>query len=317
MLDWTDELDDIVVGSGAAPSHHGEILQGMFSVGGQPRNGLVTLPCTLYMSRARFRPDISSLVTVTPRWKTKARRAAEVAIAELGDRRGRIAGGRLEIMNPAPVGRGFGSSTSDVLAAIRAVGDAFAVEFTVAEVARIAVVAETASDSLMFENSAVLFAQRDGEIIEDFGKLLPGMHVLGFTTGSDVEIINTLSLTPIAYPPKEIAVFGELRSILREAVTKQDADLVGQVATVSAEVNQRYRPMAGFDRLRQLARESEATGIQVSHSGNIVGLLFKDDDQAMARLTHAEAALRTAGIHRRWRFRSEFAAAAGRVISVQ
>jgi uncharacterized protein involved in propanediol utilization len=170
-----------VIGSGAAPSHHGEILQGMFSVGGRPRNGLVMLPCMLYMARAWFQPDISSLVTVTLDWK-KACRAAEVAIAALGHCPENFRGGHLEIMNSAPVGRGLGSSTSDVLAAIRAVGEAFAVEFTVDEIARIAVVAETASDSLMFENSAVLFAQRDSEIIEDFGERLPGMHVPGFTT---------------------------------------------------------------------------------------------------------------------------------------
>ncbi|WP_395367094.1 hypothetical protein ACHGLA_36670 [Streptomyces sp. YH02] len=207
-------------------------------------------------------------------------------------------------MNDAPTCRGFGSSTSDVLAAVRAVGDAFDAPLPPSVVARLAVQAEAASDSLMYENTAVLFAHRDGEVIEDFGYALPPLHVLGFGAGlGDGKGVDTLALRPARYTSWEIGKFAELRTLLREAIANEDAGLLGVVATASMNINQRHLPIFDLDRIHSIAREVGAAGVQTAHSGDIASLLFDaSDPEAESRIEVAQTLLRNIEIHEQWKF---------------
>jgi uncharacterized protein involved in propanediol utilization len=290
-------------GTGWAPAHHGEIVQGAFRVEGRIRRGLVTLPCGLYRSRAAFVPRAGAGVTVAPRWRSKARRAAELAVLELESALGGGLGGELTVDSDIPLCRGFGSSTSDVLAAIRAVTDAFAVPLPRAVVARLAVRAETASDSLMFDESAVLFAHREGAVIEDYGQRLPLVRVLGFGTGERVE---TVALPPARYSARDLDRFDELRVMLRTAVAARDVALLGEVATASTRINQRHLPIPELARVRAIAAETGAVGVHTAHSGNIAGLLFDvADPDARHRCELAEKLLRGIGFGEQWRFDTE------------
>ncbi|MER8072080.1 kinase [Streptomyces sp. NPDC094034] len=289
------------MGESSAPIHHGEVLQGMFRDRGTARRGLVTLPCPLYCVRARFASDGMADVTVSPGWRTKARTAARLALSAYG----LPPGGHLEISSDVPLGRGFGSSTSDVLAAIGAVQDRYALRLTSAEKARLAVRAEIASDSMMFESTAVLFAQREGEVIEDFGHPLPAMFVLGFGSrpAQGGRGVDTLSLPPARYTDDDVLEFAELRAMLREAVLAKDVALLGHVATASTRLNQRHLPVPQLDRILNIVQEARALGLQISHSGDVAGLLFDRDDPALTvRSTHAEELLRDIGIVESWKF---------------
>ena len=293
------------VGLASAPIHHGEILQGIFWHKGQLTGGLVTLPCTIHATHASFIPARGEELTVSPAWKTKGRRAAQLAIEAcvcLGD--GPV-GGHLVVTGDVPLCRGFGSSTSDVVAAIWAVQDALVRPLRAEETARIAVRAEAASDSLMFKESSVLFAQREGEVIEDFGYRIPALRVLGF--GSRPENrgrgIDTLAFPLARYDSAEIGVFAELQAMLREAIHTKDIALIGAVASASSEINQRHLPISCFDDLRAIVRETGALGIQAAHSGDIAGLLFdRDDPEVGARTEHGARLLHTIGIHEQWIF---------------
>ncbi|MFI5793177.1 kinase [Streptomyces sp. NPDC051677] len=288
-------------GTGTAPVHHGELLQGAFTgPSGAPVRALVTLPCPLHTTRATFTPVPGGEVTVSPPWKEKARRAAELTLDGLRLR----TGGRLDLVGDAPTGRGFGSSTSDVLAAVRAVRDAFGAPLTAREAARLAVRAETASDALMFEATAVLFAQREGTVVEDFGHRLPPLHVLGFGSRADGHGVNTLALPAPRYDSAEIARFDRLRVLLRRALRAQDAALLGAVATRSALLNQRRLPVPGLDRLLTTARACGALGLQIAHSGDIAAFLFAPEppEARTPRTTRARELLRGAGVEECWEF---------------
>lgn len=169
------------VGAASAPVHHGEILQGVFTGREGLVRGLVTLPSTLHTTRATFtcgaRRRGHRVAGLEGKGEAcgRTRRAGGRVEADAGP-----VGGHLELTGDVPLCRGFGSSTSDVLSAIWAVKDAFADPLPPRAVARLAVRAETASDSLMFEDSTVLFAQREGTVIEDFGYRMPPLRVLGF-----------------------------------------------------------------------------------------------------------------------------------------
>lgn len=293
-------------GIAVAPAHHGEILQGIFAVDGHLKRGLVTLPCEIYTARACFTAIEAQGITVSPTWKSKAKRAAELTVAALREHGIGAFGGYLKVTSRIPLGQGFGSSTSDVLAAIWAVADAFSIQLPAAIVAKLAVAAELASDSLMFEESSVLFAHRDGEVIEDFGNCLPGMHVVGFMTRPRSEGVDTLALAPARYSKREIEILCELRSDLREAIVKKNIELLGKVATASTEINQRYLPIPNLERIESIGKATGSAGIQVSHSGNIAGLLFDHGDpDILARMGDSRVMLESAGFNEQWQFSTD------------
>ena len=112
----------------SAIAHHGELVQGVF-VGddGRLHRGLVTLPYPRLPSTATFVPTLAAGVTVQPALKTKAAIAARYALKHIGA----PPGGDLKVESTIPVGHGYGSSTADVIAAIRAVMTAYGVTLRV------------------------------------------------------------------------------------------------------------------------------------------------------------------------------------------
>lgn len=285
----------------SAVSHHGELLQGAFDVGGgEPVRALVTLVRADLGAVARFVPRRGALLTVAPAWKSKAERAVRCALASVG---AADHGGHLELSDEIPLGYGLGSSTSDVVAAIRAVTRAFGAPASPAAIARLAVEAEVASDSIMFEDRVVLFAQREGRIVEDLGPAWPSLVVLGFNTDPSERGIPTLDLQLPAYSWQELQMFKPLLGLLRAAVAVQSACYLGRVATASARINQRHLPKPRFDELERVAEATGAVGIQVAHSGTVAGLLFDPAvDDLEPRLEAADRALAELGFAPSWRF---------------
>ena len=167
----------MVVGIGSAGHHHGEILQGALRVAAEVVPCLITMPVGGVGSRVRYvagegrvwAAGSAEALDVVPSWKGKSARAAGLALAFVGA----PAVGRLEIECSVATGVGLGSSTCDVVAAIRAVSDAYGVELSAPAVARLAIEAEGAADPIMFDGEMVLFAQRRGRVLESFGSWAP------------------------------------------------------------------------------------------------------------------------------------------------
>jgi uncharacterized protein involved in propanediol utilization len=285
------------VGVGHAPAHHGELLQGMFhDAAGQPRRALVTLPQPDRGTRAAFYPSYSHCGIVGPPGLTKVRRAAMLTLRQFATHPAPAKGGRIEITSDIPRGIGMGSSTSDVTATIRAVADFHGVELSKDEVARLAVLAECASDSIMIDDRVVLFAHRDGVVLETFGHRLPPMFVISCDTEPGARV-DTLRLQPADYDDAELASFGVLRAALRRAVALADTALLGRVATASARINERYLPKPHLEFLLRLCLRHGGCGIQVAHSGTVAGLIFdalRPDAEARLRRCTAELELTAA-----------------------
>lgn len=291
------------VGLGRIHAHHGEIVQGVFySSDGVLEHGLVTLPCSLFGTRARFLPLPSGPLTVEPGDRPRARTAARLTLDALG-RTGW--GGSVRIEGNVPLRWGCGSSTTDVLATILAVADAFGAALEPEWIARLSVASETASDSLMYgPERAVLFAQRRGSVLLDLGGPLPAVRVLGFNTEED-RGVETLSLPPCQYSAWEAEAFRPILGLLRRAVEQQDPALLGRVASASAAIMQRHRPKRFMPELLRLAREVGALGIQVAHSGTVAGFLFEPGAAAAGRVEEARAGLQRIGLQGSWEFSSD------------
>ncbi|GAB3441988.1 hypothetical protein GCM10027570_08780 [Streptomonospora sediminis] len=288
----------MMTGTGHAPCHHGEILQGVFrDTRGRRCHGLVTLPSPNPRTRATFTPARGGRITVQPASRTKALEAAELAVAECAALTGRArCGGHLRLYSRVPIGLGMGSSTSDTIAAVRAVAASFGVGLDPAAIARLAVAAEHASDPLMLDGRPRLFAQREGRVLEDLGAALPPAAVVGCLTGNGAPV-DTLSVAArqrtgacgVAFgapgddpcddpfgaaPDGAVETFERLRGLLRTAVSEADIGLLGRVCSASARCNQHLLAKEELPELERLAERFGAAGVQVAHSGNVAGLLF-------------------------------------------
>lgn len=266
------------IGFGECIGHHGEILQGPVAQFGQGRvDALVTLPVQEYSSSAIYEhlPEAGEL-TVRPWYCTKAVAAVRVMCAEFGLPEPR---GLLRIESNIPVAKGMGSSTSDVVAALKAAARAYDCPLSNDQLAKLAVRSERASDATMFSSLPALFTHRNGELVELFGPRLPAVRIIGLDTAADG--IDTLALAPIQYSDSDLYSLDCALSLMRHAVKYDSVSAMGRAATISSTVNQQYRPKAHFAKLLQLA-EQFGVGIQVAHSGTVAGILFDPADPAIS-----------------------------------
>ncbi|MET9674580.1 GHMP kinase [Streptomyces sp. NPDC006482] len=239
--------------------------------------GLVTLPMAGPGSRAEFvrGPGTAPLaVTVVPADRTKAAQAAVLAVAECAERVGEPpCGGELRLTGAVPVGLGMGSSTSDVTATVRAVADSYGLRLDSATVARLTVRAELACDPLMLSGRPVLFAQREGRVLETLGRALPPLVVVGCALGGGAPV-DTLALPVRELDDEDVRAYEGLRALLRRAVATGDAALLGEVATASARRGQQVLGHPEFEALTGIAGRVGAVGVQIAHSGAVAGVLF-------------------------------------------
>jgi uncharacterized protein involved in propanediol utilization len=211
---------------------------------------------------------------VVPAWKRKAARAACLTLARLG----LPVEGRLEVECSVATGVGLGSSTCDVVAAIRAVAAAYGVALDPGIVARLAIEAEGASDPIMFDREMVLFAQRRGRVLESLGPWIPRFAVMSFDADPGSGGVDTLGLPVPGYTADELSAFERMVARARVAFGQRGPGALASlaaIATESARLNQRFLPLRNFERVCHLAEELGALGLQISHSGTIGGLLFE------------------------------------------
>ncbi len=184
-------------------------------------------------------------------------------------------------------------------------------------ICRLAVAAETASDSIVFGEQAVLFAHREGRVIEYLPGEFPSLIVVGFISPND-KPVDTLTYVPAHYDRSEIESFRVLRGLARKAILEQNVVLLGHVATASARINQRYLPKRHFEELLQIAAYCDALGVQVAHSGNLMGLLLDASDPNVTERSLPRLKSCRAGIYEHSSVRGErrCAAAPGGVMNL-
>ena len=263
-------------GIGSAYSHHGELLQGVFrDQQGKLCHGLVTMPIQQRGAEVSFSYDrFLSQLAVFPKHKTKALTAAQLTL----DYFGLSHSGQLYIDTYVAEGAGLGSSTADVVATCYAIANAFNLPISEQQVAKIAVMAECASDPLMFRKGVMFYAQREGRVIEVLGDRLPSFGLISFSLG---EPVATCCYSP-KYSGSDIDDFSYLLSLLRQAVDSADVRLLGKVGMLSAKINQRFLPKPYFDDILDIVEINQLPGLQIAHSGNRVGLLFSAEDSDKA-----------------------------------
>lgn len=279
--------------------HFGELLQGAFDVAEGKHRRAVRALVSVHMPYAdgsvarvalepgrigKFVPEAGRTgIHVRPAHFRKCEIATRLALDAFGMKN---MAAKLEVTTFVPEGAGMGSSTTGVVASIRAVAQAVSA-YRGARIipaphlqAKLAVAAEHASDSVMFDctGTTILFAQRTGKVVRTFNGPLPQMHILGFDTGSAGSGVDTDRLPRARYSRDQIAAFGCALAVLERAISEQSVTLAGRLATFSAMMSETamQNPLKK-PKLNELLRIKESTGsagIVVAHSGTVAGLIF-------------------------------------------
>jgi len=303
MKGWLSLNDDWPLrdGKGRSIAQHGELFQGQIEdENSNLHRCLLSLPCKAMYSQATFHPDASGSLRVQPPHKRKAAKVVELTLACLN---ASGIGGDLMIESGVPEAKGCGSSTADCIASATAAADAMNQSLSEEHLARLVVEAEIASDNFMFHR-AVLFAHREGVVLEDYARHFPRLEVLGIDTAPEGHV-ETLKYPPADYSWRQLQSFCTLTGALRRAMQKHDIQLLGRVATASANINQEFLPKPMFAEIRRIAECAGALGVAVAHSGTVLSILLDPADELLEyKIGQIRAELNALGISQILRFQT-------------
>ncbi len=250
--------------SARAPGTCGELIQGTWN----GTNFLVTCPINLY-STATVELNYSDSEVVVNEGCEKTARAVRYLLDSCGYEN---LGAIIEIASELPKGKGMASSTADITAASVAVAEALGLKLSADEIARVALTVEP-TDGLMF-SGITAFDHVKGV----FQRPLPGIPAIDIVvvdTGGAVDTTEfndrvNLKLLNRLNEPYLMEALEELEA----AMKADDLAGIGSCATTSAFANQKILEKPDLEILHKISQQFGGVGVNVAHSGTVVGLLF-------------------------------------------
>jgi L-threonine kinase len=249
-----------------APGSCGELVQGQV-------NGidfLVTCPIGLF-SEVTVTPHCNTNKTILPKMDLAIQKTLEYLKVESGDF-------AVQVHTQMPVGKGMASSSADISAVCQGVALCLGRRLTVDEIADIALAIEPTDG--IFYPGITMFDHVRGRIRRFLGEPLP-LTVAVFDLGGEVDTLcfNRREDLQRLNREKEPQVVQAL-AMVREGLIKQDVSLLARGATLSALANQTVLFKPQLNDMLDIALSCGAAGVNVAHSGTVVGILFPSAKQA-------------------------------------
>ena len=176
----------------------------------------------------------------------------------------------LALESQLPTGKGMAASTADIVAVIQAVSAAIDEELEPEEIAEIAAGIEPTDG--IFYPGVVRMNYMTGELLQSYGNA-PKMIIAMFDTGGTINTIDFHS----EYHGHENSP-QELLDAIDELDRDFSAQQIGKVATLSALANQHLVHKPQLEEIIEYAKSLGALGVNVAHSGTMMGVLFAADE---------------------------------------
>lgn len=259
-----------MIGIARAPGTCGELVQG--KVGGV--NFLITCPIDIY-STVKVELNHSGALKAVE-CLSKAKQAVAGVLGYLN--RPEL-GADIYVRSDIPKGKGMASSTADIAAVCAATAAALGTFLSPDEIARIALSIEP-TDGIMFQG-ITLFDHVKGKLCRVLGSA-PDMEVVIIDLGGTVDTLQFNSNREIdcLNLRKEQEVTNALETVINayHAANNDSSQYlcqkVGEASTMSAFANQHMLNKPGLEDLLSICKKFGGVGINVAHSGTVVGLLF-------------------------------------------
>lgn len=250
-------------GKGRAFGTFGELLQG---VGVDGQDFLVTLPITRFSTATFVSVPSLPCLTVSPSKKQKSRRLARLMLQHYG----LPMGGILELESDIPLGKGMASSSADLVATARAIDNCFGVCTSPEQLQSFMRQIEP-TDGVMYEG-CVSFYHREVALSEYLGHL-PDLTIVSIDEGGEVDTIEFNKSTK-HFTQEEKQEYDLLRQKIAHAIRSQDIQMIGQIATRSAILNQKHSKKHYLEYMLAICQDLEGLGVVVAHSGTCLGILL-------------------------------------------
>jgi uncharacterized protein involved in propanediol utilization len=252
-------------GLGSCPLVLGECVQGRLSDRGY---FLITAPVNTF-SWAEYVPDPAlGRVIVDPPQRTKSL----AAVTRYLSFSGYPASGVLRVFTPVRPGLGFGTSTADITASIRAAAAAWGEIATPDAISAIATGIEP-TDGSMYPGS-VAFDHRRGVLLECLGSL-PLFYALVICGEGEVDTVAfDARRKDFRYSRQDEQELRTAWDMVRYATRKQDLSILASASTISARINEQILPKPYFREMYEFMERSGLEGLIVGHSGTLLAFLF-------------------------------------------
>ena len=188
----------------------------------------------------------------------------------------------VRVSSPIPRGRGLGSSSADLSAAIAATALAMGEELSPYDIAQIALSIEPTAGVMM--PGLALFDYRAGLVRESLG-VPPPMEIVAMDFGGP----GGSSLDDRTRRWRAVSErTDEALGLIRRGVSEGSPALVGQGATVAAEAGSRIEERPRLEDLVAFARDVGAVGVNGGQQGGVSGVLL-DATQRRGKSTYIKA----------------------------
>jgi Protein involved in propanediol utilization, and related proteins (includes coumermycin biosynthetic protein), possible kinase len=196
---------------------------------------------------------------------------------------------RINVHSAIPVAKGMASSTADIAATALATARYFDLTLSEHELAALCVSLEP-TDSTPFRQ-LTLFDPNQGDA-QSLGtkQPLPDIIIL--------ESPHTLNTADYHQLDRQDALLASAPQLdlawqkAQQACNTGSAALLGEAATLSAQASQYILPKPGFARVMNIVEKYSLYGVNVAHSGSVMGLLLDrerhDVDAVMAELQQGD-----------------------------
>jgi L-threonine kinase len=258
-------LEGISRGVGSCPLVLGECVQGRVRSG---PHFLITSPISL-RSEAEFIADQDADgLSVEPEHCTKSLTAVQQYLS----RQSLPLRGVLRVFTGAQSALGFGTSTADIAASIRAAAGAWDRRVSPEMISSIASHLEP-TDGSMYPGS-VAYAHREGRLLERLGSL-PRFRALVTLNGESVDTVSfDARRVHYRYCAADEQRLRMAWRMVRTAIRTKNLQLMAEAGMVSAEINQQLLPKPLFDNIRDEVMQLGAEGVMIAHSGSLLSVVL-------------------------------------------
>lgn len=180
----------------------------------------------------------------------------------------------IDVSTPLPYGKGYATSTSEMVAVMVAIAKYFEKTITACEIAKLCAKIEP-TDSVMFSNISI-FKHLSGDIILDLQADLD----LDIVILELEETVNTINF-------RNEGAFNIVREDLKNTfvdffngIKNKNNDLIKKSMYKSAILNQSILEKKYFNEINDMAIDYNSIGINVAHSGSLIGVMFENREYA-------------------------------------
>ena len=241
----------------------------------------VTCPVDFF-SRVRVELSEGSLRVDAPEGCEKTVAAVRRTLVHMRQPRLRA---RIQVHSAIPHGRGMGSSSADLSAAVAATALAMGKELSPEDIGQIALSVEPTAGVMM--PGLAIFDHRAGLIRESLGPP-PPMEIVAVDFGGPSRSgVYNLSDRPARW--REVNdLTGEALCLIRRGIAEKKPAFVGQGASIASEAASRVSPRPRLEKVSDFARQVGGVGVNAAFGEGVFGILL-DATQRRGKSTYLKA----------------------------